>query len=281
VLDAIISTGPIPGADDATIRALLGSGVALLIHAPAKPDERWPWQRHGESWLLRYQPLGPSTALSESAYAPTLGWSPGLSTRTRATILAAAVFFAIAVLAVSLVRRRALLIGGLILATATMLTIVRLWSKRLPSSRQAEGSITILGEQLLQRDLWTFQTATRNATVSYPCQPQLARPLLTSPEQASRQRLTLEIDAAGEPQRWTASLPGGEKLAFLRRVVEPAGEEEPYSTARDSPMQLLVRQAYAGPAVRVIGQSRPQGDHNEDSFAELILRREAVPPATP
>jgi hypothetical protein len=46
VLDAIVcGSGPIPGAEDAAMRALLGGGTSLLVRSPLPPDDRWPWSQ--------------------------------------------------------------------------------------------------------------------------------------------------------------------------------------------------------------------------------------------
>ena len=68
-------------------------------------------------------------------------------------------------------------------------------------------------------------------------------PMLTAADQASRQELTLELDWVGEPQRWTARLRQGEKLAFLTRVIDPDDAEPmrdawtPHSTATETCMR--------------------------------------------
>src|SRR5205823_8683761 len=99
------------------------------------------------------------------------------------------------------------------------------------------------------------------------------RPVLTSPEQAARQKLTLEVDSAGDPQKWTARLGRGEKLAFLTRIVDPRHfEPNPLFDRTDSPMHALVRAAYAGPGVRVLGQGAPRTDV-ENGFAEVFVTR--------
>ena len=64
-----------------------------------------------------------------------------------------------------------------------------------------------------------------------------------------------------------------EAFAFLTRVVDSRHfEPSPLFDRTDSPMHALVRAAYAGPGVRVLGQGAPRTDV-ENGFAEVFVMR--------
>ena len=136
----------------------------------------------------------------------------------------------------------------------------------------------------MQHDFWHYVArAGREKTVSFPCyldtrQPRdrwariATRPILTSgDDQAFPQRPTLEVDADGEPQRWTTDLEHGQKIAFLTRLVDPINPEPPFAEI-DSPLLRLVRDAYKAPGVHVVGQGHPRTDRKH-AFAEVFLER--------
>jgi len=293
VLDAIVcDSGPIPGADDAATRALLGCGITLAIRSPQSPDDRWPWLHLSDWWVLQHDPVGPTTALSEAAYVPVPGWPPGRSIRAPVMLVGFGLLIVIGTWTALMVRKRFLRLGGVIVSALALCGIIRGCSQQLPVQHQAEGTVAFFSGGMLQHDFWEYRSPTRaDGAVSCMClldtrQPRdrwsrvATRPMLRSAEQASRQRLALEMDATGEPQQWTARLQQGEKLAFVTRLVDPYPYTPPltarisfHSTATDSPMQFLVREAYVAPGVRVIGQGYPRTDI-EHGFAEVFLERD-------
>jgi hypothetical protein len=139
---------------------------------------------------------------------------------------------------------------------------------------------------MLQHDFWEYRSPARtDGVVSCEClldtsQPRdrwarvATRPVLAFPQQAIQQQLTLEVDAAGEPQQWTARLRAVEKLAFVTRLVDPypGKDYSVYSTTIDSPLAPLVRDAYTSPGVFVTGQGYPRTD-TKHGFAEVFLER--------
>ena len=291
VLDAVVcdSVTSLPAGNASTYRTLLGSGAVFAVRSSQAPDTIWPWQRQGPWWILRYDPLGPTTGLSEAAYAPVRSWSPGAPIQSRATIFALGIFVAILALAASLLRDRFFITAGVIVAVAASIWIIHVWSKHQPAQRQVESAVAIINRELLQYDHWEYRTAaTDGGSVSCDWFVGTAgsarnsfhlaqHPMLTSPEQATRDQLILEVDAAGEPQRFIARLRRGEKLAFLTRSVQSLeGEPTPPSAATDSPMQSLVREAYLAPGVRVMGQGYPRA---EDGFPEVYLKPDRETPA--
>lgn len=295
VLDAIAcDLGPIP--EDASIRTLLGCGIALAVRSPAPPDDRWPWQPSGDWWALQHDPIGPTTALSESANAPVPGWPPRRSIYAPFMAVGFGLVMAFGALTAWRVPMRFLKIAGVIVAVLALSGGILCggiygWSQQLPAQHEAEGTVAYFSGGLLQHDFWEYRSPVRSdGTVSCACfrgtrqvrgkSSRIAtRPILASAEQAIRQKLMLEVDALGEPQQWTARLQHGEKLALVTRQVEPWPFPPPlvkrisiYSTNTDSPLQPLVRQAYITLGVRVVGQGYPRTD-KKNGFAEVFLER--------
>jgi hypothetical protein len=293
VLDAIVcDTGPIPGANDAAIRELLGCGIALAVRSPQPPDDRWPWLQRGDWWVLQNEPVGPATVLSESALLPVRGWSPSKSIRARVIPVGFGLVMAIGALTAFRVRNRIFRLGGAIIFALASFGIFIAWPQRLPLQHKAEGVVACFTRGMVQHDFWEYYAPARtDGAVSCAClldtkQPRnqwsrvATRPMLKSAEQASRQKLTLEVDAAGEPQHWSAHLEPGEKLALVTRMADPWPVTTPlaarislYSTTVDTPMQSVVRDAYLAPGVHVIGQGYPRTDI-EHGFAEVFLERD-------
>lgn len=291
VLDAIACDGgPPPGATVTTYRTLLGCGVVFAVRSPMPPDDprQWrpSWERRGRWWVLGHQPLGPTSALTAAAYAPVRAWRPGPSIRTPAAIVGLGIVVVLAAVAGWPVRRRPVRIAGAVIAVAATVGGLVAWSRQQPTQYEAHGTVAVVGGGRLQHDFWEYRApAGGGAVVSCPClldtrqardawSHVAARPMLTSPEQASRQGLTLEVDRVGEPRRWTARLRRGEKLAFLTRVVDPDySGPPPFPAATDSPLHALVGEAYLGPGVRVLGQGHPRTDVPE-GFAEVFVTRD-------
>jgi hypothetical protein len=80
------------------------------------------------------------------------------------------------------------------------------------------------------------------------------RPMMTSAQQAVRQKLRLEVNDAGDPLRWTAEVSRGEKVVFVTRVVDPLRELSPVFKTVDTPMERVAREAYMGLGVVILGQ---------------------------
>jgi hypothetical protein len=287
VLDAIVhGSGSVPGADDAATRALLGGGTSLVVRSPQPPDSRWPWSQRGDWWILRHNPLGPGTLASESAYLPVRGWPshPGASSALQ--IIGFGILMMVGALTAWRERNRFFRWSGVLAVSLALIGIVLGWPKRGPAQYEVEGTVAFFNDGLLQHDYWEYRSPGKtDGVVSCEClldtrQPRerwarvATRPVLAFPEQAIPQQLTLEVDVAGEPQKWTARLGPGEKLAFVTRLVDPYPGKgySPYSTTIDSPLAPLVREAYLVPGVYLTGQGYPRTD-KEYAFAEVFLER--------
>lgn len=157
---------------------------------------------------------------------------------------------------------------------------------RSPTQYEAQGTVAVCGGGLLQHDFWGYLAPAGDVSaVSCPFfqlanqQPErfahiATRPVLSTPEQAQRQGVTLEVDASGKPARWAARLQRDETLAFLTRMVDSeAAEIRPPAATTDSPLQPLAREAYEAPGVRVIGEGYPRTDVPY-GFVEVFLKRD-------
>ena len=296
VLDAIVcDLDSIPGADRHTIRTTLGCGITLAVRSSQAPDDHWPWVQSGKWWVLQYEPFGPPTALLESAYAWMQNWAPRASIHTRVTLVICPLLVVISVLLAVLVRKRFVMFGSVIVAVTALIWFSHVW-RHLPTQYEAQSVVACFTEGLIQHDFWHYLVrAGREERVSFPCFLDLrvvpsdkrtriaTRPILTSADQEFPQRPTLEVDAAGEPQRWTVGLERGQQIAFMTRVVDPRippskKEFEPHFTAIDTPVLRLVRDAYMAPGVRTLGQGPPSGPgrdtHPVTGFAEVFLWRD-------
>jgi hypothetical protein len=254
ILDVVVSQGPIPGADVTTYRPLLGSGVTFAVLAGSAPNQTWPWRKDGPWWVLRYEALGPRSALdAEAAYLPARGWTAGTPWRTRATVLAIGVIVMILMLAATLLRGR-IAIVALAVVVAGSLAAVAAWSRRQPLIRQVDSGVFITAGPLLQYDLWQYQTTAvaSDTTLAWFGN---TRPMSLSPQQITRQRLTLECFANGYGRQLTARLEPHEILATMSKNVAPEKLLLPTDQATDSPIHALVRAGYLVPGVRIIGQS--------------------------
>src|SRR5438105_2049464 len=94
--------------------------------AARAPDDRWPWQRQGEYWVLRYEPAGPRDGIEPAAYGPTFGMDRGMPFATRRSIVLLAAAFAIVALGLTLWRSR-WAVAAVVLLSALVAAGVAAW----------------------------------------------------------------------------------------------------------------------------------------------------------
>jgi hypothetical protein len=220
--------------------ALLALGVDIMVPGDARPTVDMPWEREGDGWVLRYEPLGPRGSVFAPAMLPVAGSQPGLPERVRRQALLAAALFAILATAVAMWRSRRMVLSATALVAATVVAIGA-WQSRQPKIRLMQGTITIQKGAFTQRDAWRY------AFASEPQKPKLligARVVADSPEALLEQTSLLQPSILRS--RWVALL--SRTLSTDTRVATVD------AAALISPLTPLAKAGYERPNVTVVGQ---------------------------
>lgn len=244
-LDAVI----LDSAPD-NVGELLAGGITVAVRSTQKPDERWPWQRLSEAWVVRADLAGPAGAVGgEAAYLPTQAWSPGRSDGLRRQIVLAGVLVLLLLMSVMLIRgNRAILvmIGIALLCGGS----IEIWRRAQPAFAAAGGLIEIRSPGLVQYDQWVYVAAGTSA-VSESIHS--LRPIVASISHASLIGLNVDCDKDGGVG-WRFTLPPHARVAMVDRRVTPARAPPASQTPITSPLYELARQAYLSPGATILGQ---------------------------
>lgn len=247
------------------LQSLVAAGTVICVRSEAPPDERWRWRQWKQYWLLDFPLTGPRGALSESAYLPVGSWTPGRPAAFRRQVVLAGVVFSIFVLAGSLLGgRRAGVAVVCVCAVGFAGAVV--WARAAGGAHLAIGGVMTVAEAAAQLDRWQYLSLRGLRPVELPWRS-FTRPVFANPNHAASAGVTLVVNWNGEPVGFRIAAPRGARQAMLTREVAPAAapETEPV----ESPMLPLVREAYLGPGIEIVGQT----EGGATDWGVIVLRR--------
>jgi len=205
--------------NDIARSALLSSGVTIAVQNDGVPDDRWPWVKQKDLWILSQTPIGlKDDVVSSNAYSPTYSWSTALSADAKKRIGIAAIFFTLLCVLVLLwpSKRRPIV---LLIVCAISAGFIWLFRDALVPVPTRIVRITIDSPALAQTDTWLYERPMRSGVQTIPWDG-WTRPILTSTEQIQNLQLNLCVQRDGATSfRFMA--PDKQTLALLHRDVKP------------------------------------------------------------
>lgn len=261
-LDAVVlDAGEMARITAAQRSALLAAGVMLTVPGKTKPDEQWPWQLRRVStvpfWVLSFTPRGPiDQPTYPEVYAPTYGWSPGWPPAVRTQVAAAAAVLFLAIMAISLLRNRWVIVGLIALSLSAAGAIAG-WQKSFGTIDRAGGAVIVGSSNLIQHDEWMFERGRQDGEqiVSWDGS---THPIFGSDVAVAQSRMKITVPAYGTA-RFEFYLDHGKTIALMRREVRP-GSLPKATNSNSSPMRELVKAAYLQSRDRITGEIPAAGE---------------------
>jgi len=159
--------------------------------------------------------------------------------------------FAIAVLATTLLGRRAIVAMGAVSVIALIGGLV--FAARQPSITGRTVAIHMPGGVMDQRDEWTFRTTAESGPDEWKSAGDMDRPIFAG--QADDLEMWTELSGDGPVFHY--KLQRGQKIAFVRRVFIPpmksndAAQNFGWTIAEPSSFDSLIRKFYLKPGERI------------------------------
>jgi len=254
-LDAVVLDATAARPEDDKLAGLLAGGVVVAYRSVVKPDERWPWKRRGEYWVLSADIAGPRFSSEYPVpFAPIQGWEAGWSAPLRWRIVLYGVVFAILALGLSLMRLRftPLMLLGLSMLFCGLLAV---WARGKSAVLIRGVEIRIVNEQMTQSDRWSYFAAANNASLQYLWDAPVCRPLFEQSGDRALSGLVLQCDSSGNPSEFIYRLRATMKLAILCRSVTPSVQQmKTQDVPATAPPLSLVRRLYLRPEDALVGE---------------------------
>lgn len=255
--------------NDAQIGALLAGGTTLRVRSAGAPDQRWPWEKSGDGWMLRPQIIGPHGVVEPDGYSPTYVWERGWPGWMRRSIVGIGAIFAILAAAVLLWKSHRRLAMFVALCTAGAAGFA-LWYDRQNPVLDKSSAVVVQHRTLEQLDVWTWQSPLRPAEIHYPFVPG-ARPIFATLRQAESQNVQLHCTGDGTPQAFTYRLTPGQSQAMLIRVIRPKVRLGNLNSS-DSAVDQLASDLYLRPGDRILGQTDLGEENPHNPLAALVIQ---------
>jgi hypothetical protein len=272
VLDGLLLGAPAAAQlSDGQIQTLLAAGTVVVVHSPTPPDERWPWKKVGDDWLLRREVAGPSPGINPDVYGPTYSWDPGWPRAFRAELFGGASVFCVLAVAISLWRSRYAILPFLALC-AVAIGVIGIEYRRQSPVRTEKLAVAIRAQGLTQYDLWVWRSSVRPTQLSLSA-PQLTHPIFASLSQLDQLAPRLVCRAGGQSDRFEFHLEPRESLAMLTRIVRPSsslGTLQP----PDSRWTDFVRDQYLQPTDGIAGQTFVQDPSTGQLVSTIVIDRQ-------
>ena len=266
--------------DDTKLAALLAGGTAIAVRTHLPPTN-WPWTQVGDYQVLSHQPAGPPWAgVNAPAFAPVQGWEADWPIRFRTRVVLYAVFFAIGILALTLMRSRW---AGAIGAAISALTVVllALWWQGRAAVLERAGQLIVVDAKLTQVDAWTYlaSASPTNTTIAWS---QLMHPVFE--DDAARDAIALSLTCAsdGQPRFLAGRLLPGVRIACFSRSIQPRPLLKTAPAPDNAPLARLARRVYLRPGDRIAGQVTSTARQKPDTverWPTLVIHR--APPQPP
>jgi hypothetical protein len=188
-----------------------------------------------------------------------------------------AILFSILVLGASLLRgkRRLLAVAVVVIGAAAA---VSLFARRQPVLREASGGVVVLTDELVQTDVWSYQTSTRAATAMVAWNG-LTRPMPVSIEHARDFAMELICREDGGPLVFMLHPSNGRVMCFYTSGVNPRTPELMPIATTSSPLRALAPYFYTGVGARLVGEgpAQPRSTAYSERWPTVILDRRVTP----
>jgi hypothetical protein len=263
-LDAVV-LDPQALARVSDLQSVVSSGISIIVvqgATDAPPEKTLPWQRIGESWVLRSELTGPRGIIVPAVYSSMSHWAPGRTRHVRQQVLVRALLLSILVMGLILWRANwaPATVGVLV---AIFLFAAGVWMNGFGDLVCGIGRIAIArpgpAGRLVQWDTWTCATALRDAHSGTG-----GRLVFASIAQLQRRQPRVNCTpGAGQWMETTYALQAGEMIAMCSRSMSSPGGILPEITSTEvrSPLLPLVKARYLDEGERrVVGQSDADPD---------------------
>ncbi len=218
---------------------------------------------HYDGALVRTAPAEPlagpgGSMLSEDAYRPTFGWSPGWTWRIRRNALGLGLIIMALSAAAALLRRQRVAVGILILIAGAGVAAAFALRIAYPPVHSGQGRVTVWADGHLQVDDWSFQT-TRQAREAALLWRPTTWPIFFSRQHREQLEMSLITAPDGQPLAFSYRLPAGGTVAFLTRSTQASFTTPPASDGPSRPSRMadlatrIYRRPIAGSLAEVEG----------------------------